>query len=87
MVDNMAKRRVMPRAVGPTRAEPLLRRAPWGAKRLGVSRRVLYGMVASKVIPEHIVLRLGRAMYLRVVAFESWATGRDGQHVDHQHVG
>ncbi len=45
---------------------------------MGVSKRVFYAMVATKTIPEDIILRLGRAVYLRVIAFETWAAGRDG---------
>jgi hypothetical protein len=29
-----------------------------------------------------VILRAGRAVYLRVPAFEAWAAGRDGQHAN-----
>lgn len=63
----------------PATAEPLLRRGEWAARRLGVSRRTFYGMVATRAIPEHVILRLGRALYVRAIAFEAWAAGSDGQ--------
>lgn len=58
---------------------PLLRRVPWAARQLGVSKRVFYSMVVTRAIPEHVVLLVGRAVYVRVPAFDEWVSGRDGK--------
>jgi hypothetical protein len=29
-----------------------------------------------------VILRVGRAVYLRAIAFEAWAAGQDGQHAN-----
>ena len=51
-----------------------------GARLLGVSERRLYALVAGGVLPEGIVIRLGRAIRLSGPRLRHWLgadTGRD----------
>jgi excisionase family DNA binding protein len=57
-------------------AEPELLRVSEVARRLGVSRRVIYSFIARGTLPG--VVRVGRAVYVRRRALELWLSGRDG---------
>jgi excisionase family DNA binding protein len=48
------------------------------ADRLGVSPRVVYEWLASGVIPSEVVVRAGRAVYIKRGALDVWLAGRDG---------
>jgi excisionase family DNA binding protein len=56
---------------------PLLRVAEVAAM-LGVSKRVAYAWVAAGVLPREVVLRAGRAVYVKRLALERWLAGGDG---------
>ncbi len=56
---------------------PLLRTAEVG-RLLGVSRRVVYAWIATGVIPCDVIVRAGRAVYIRRLALEAWLAGHDG---------
>jgi excisionase family DNA binding protein len=45
------------------------------ARRLGVSRRVCYDLVARNTLPG--VVRAGRRIFVRRRALEAWLSGRD----------
>ncbi len=68
---------VSERALPLTDQQPLLR-AREVAQVLGVSPRVIYSWVATKVIPPEAVVRVGRAVYIKRAALESWLAGRTG---------
>ena len=68
-------------AIGPNGngTSPLIR-VPLAAEELThgcASARVLYGWIASGVIPEAVVVRAGRAIYLRRALFEAWLAGAE----------
>jgi excisionase family DNA binding protein len=54
-------------------AEPELLRVRELARRLGVSRRVAYELVARGVVPG--VVRVGRAVYVRRRVLQAWLEG------------
>lgn len=56
---------------------PLLRIAEV-AQLLGVSSRVAYEWAATGVIPRDVIVRAGRAVYIKRRALEAWLAGRDG---------
>lgn len=45
---------------------------------LGVSRRQVYEWITFGVIPREVVLRAGRAVYIKRVALEQWLAGCNG---------
>ncbi len=59
-------------------SEYQLLRASEVADRLGVSRRVVYEFLATRVIPSAAIVRAGRAVYVKRLALEDWLAGRDG---------
>lgn len=66
---------------------PLLRVSD-AANRCGVPQRTLFRWVAEQVIPPEIVLRVGRAVYLRRDLLLKWLEGETHAHdevVHHEH--
>jgi excisionase family DNA binding protein len=55
--------------------EPELLRIPEVARRLGVSRRVCYDLLARGLLPG--ALRAGRRIFIRRRVLEAWLSGRD----------
>lgn len=47
------------------------------AETMGVSPRVVYQWLASGVIPHEVMVRAGRAVYIKRRALETWLAGRD----------
>ncbi len=45
---------------------------------LGVSRRQIYEWITFGVIPRELVLRAGRAVYIKRLALEQWLAGCNG---------
>jgi excisionase family DNA binding protein len=45
---------------------------------LGVSCRVVYEWLTSGVIPSELVVRAGRAIYIKRQALDVWLLGRNG---------
>ncbi len=45
---------------------------------LGVSPRVAYEWLIRGVIPPEVMVRAGRAVYVKRLALEEWLAGRDG---------
>jgi excisionase family DNA binding protein len=45
---------------------------------LAVSTRVVYGWIATGVIPPEVVVRAGRAIYIKHQALNAWLAGRNG---------
>jgi excisionase family DNA binding protein len=45
---------------------------------LGVSPRVAYEWLIRGVIPPEVMVRAGRAVYVKRLALEAWLAGRDG---------
>lgn len=56
---------------------PALLRARDAAAVLGVSARLLYSWVSHGVLPREVVVRAGRAIYLRRSALLAWAGCHD----------
>ena len=48
------------------------------ADRLGVSPRVVYEWLAAGVIPSEVLVRAGRAVYVKRQALDAWLAGRNG---------
>jgi excisionase family DNA binding protein len=57
--------------------EPQLLRISQHADRLGVSPRVAYDWLAAGVIPPELVVRAGRAIYVKRRALDAWLAGRN----------
>ena len=58
--------------------EPYLLRVADAADRLGVSPRVVYEWLATGIIPSEVMVRAGRAVYIKRRALDAWLAGRDG---------
>jgi len=58
--------------------EPQLLRVAEVADRLGVSPRVVYDWLAAGVIPPEVIVRAGRAFYIKRRALDAWLAGRNG---------
>jgi excisionase family DNA binding protein len=60
-------------------SERQLLRVADAADRLGVSPRVAYEWLANGVIPAEVVVRAGRAVYIKRQALDAWLAGRNGK--------